>query len=107
MTALAEAPHISAIHADFPGIVSAIYRQIGLAVVALGGGRRRAEDRIDHSVGLTEIAAGEPVNDEHPLAIVHAKNVTDAARAAETLKKAFIIGEDAPASTSPIIEILR
>ena len=108
VTALAEAPHSSAIHADFPGMVSAIdTRQIGLAVVALGGGRRRAEDRIDHSVGLTEIAGlGEPVNDEHPLAIVHAKNVTDAARAAETLKKAFIIGEDAPASTSPIIEIL-
>ena len=109
MTALAEAPHISAIHTDFPGMVSAIdTRQIGLAVVELGGGRRRAEDRIDHSVGLTEIAGrGQLVNDEHPLAIVHAKNEADAARAAETLKKAFIIGEDAPASTSPVLEILR
>ena len=109
MTALAAAPHISAIHTDFPGMVSAIdTRQIGLAVVELGGGRRRAEDRIDHSVGLTEIAGrGQLVNDEHPLAIVHAKNEADAARAAETLKKAFIIGEEAPASTSPVLEILR
>ncbi len=29
---------------------------LGLAVIELGGGRRRVEDRIDHSVGLTRLA---------------------------------------------------
>ena len=42
---------------DAEGIVAAIdTRALGLAVVALGGGRTRAEDPIDHSVGLTELA---------------------------------------------------
>lgn len=41
-------------------------RQIGLAVIELGGGRTRPQDPVDHAVGLTNIAgrnwqAGEPV----------------------------------------------
>ena len=30
-------------------------RAVGLAVLALGGGRRRVEDRIDYGVGLTDM----------------------------------------------------
>lgn len=106
--ALAKAPHIAAIHADHAGTVTAIdTRRIGLAVVELGGGRRRAEDRIDHSVGLTEIAGlGDEVDGAHPLALVHAKNEEDATRAAAALKTAFTLGENAPAVTSPIVEIV-
>jgi len=107
-SALAEAPHVVAVHADRPGAVTAIdTRRVGLAVVELGGGRRRAEDRIDHSVGLTEIAGiGDLADGERPLAIVHAKNEADAARAAETLKQAFTLGDDAAAESSPIVEIV-
>jgi thymidine phosphorylase len=37
-------------------------RAIGLAVLALGGGRRRVEDKIDPRVGLTDMAGiGEEV----------------------------------------------
>ncbi len=32
-------------------------RAVGMAVVALGGGRTRPQDSIDHSVGLTDLAA--------------------------------------------------
>ena len=32
-------------------------RAVGLAVVALGGGRTREDDPVDHSVGLTDVAA--------------------------------------------------
>ena len=107
-SALAEAPHVVAVHADRPGAVTAIdTRCVGLAVVELGGGRRRAEDRIDHSVGLTEIAGlGDRVDGDRPLAIVHAKNEADAARAADTLKAAFTLGDDAVVESSAIVEIV-
>ena len=41
-------------------------RQIGLAVIELGGGRTRPQDPVDHAVGITNIAgrnwqAGEPI----------------------------------------------
>ncbi|MGH2742071.1 MAG: thymidine phosphorylase, partial [Thermoleophilaceae bacterium] len=49
-------------------------RAVGLAVVALGGGRVRETDPVDHAVGLTDVAApGEHVGPgERPLALVHA-----------------------------------
>ncbi|WP_193172054.1 thymidine phosphorylase [Nisaea nitritireducens] len=106
--ALAKAAHVVSVHADRTGTVTAIdTRRIGLAVVELGGGRQRAEDRIDRSVGLTEIAGlGDTVDGEQPLAVVHAKDEEDAARAAETLKQAFSIGNGTPDEASPIIEIV-
>ena len=106
--ALAKAPHTAAIHADRAGTVTAIdTRQVGLAVVELGGGRRRAEDRIDHSVGLSDIAGlGDRVDGDHPLAIVHARTEADADRAGAALKAAFSIGDTAPVETSPIVEIV-
>ncbi|MEQ8331661.1 thymidine phosphorylase [Nisaea sp.] len=106
--ALAKAPHTAAAHADRVGTVTAIdTRQVGLAVVELGGGRRRAEDRIDHSVGLSDIAGlGDRVDGDHPLAIVHARTEADAARAGAALKAAFTISDTAPPETSPIVEIV-
>lgn len=104
-SALKSAPVTIAVLPDRTGTVARIdTRQVGIAVVELGGGRRRAEDRIDHSVGLTEIAGlGEEVGPEHPLALVHAKSDADAARAAETLKRAFTIGK-APAVGPVVVE---
>ena len=38
-------------------------RSVGLVVVALGGGRLRVDDQVDHSVGLTDVVAvGEHVD---------------------------------------------
>ncbi|WP_193186015.1 thymidine phosphorylase [Nisaea sediminum] len=105
-SALKTAPHTAAVLPDTPSTVTGIdTRQVGLAVVELGGGRRRAEDRIDHSVGLTEIAGlGEEVGPDHPLAVVHARNAADADRAAATLKQAFTTGGAATAPGPVILE---
>ena len=44
------------VFADVEGPVSAIRtRDLGLAVIELGGGRRVAADRIDHRVGLSAL----------------------------------------------------
>ena len=77
-------------------------RAIGLAVVELGGGRRRADDHIDHGVGITRLAGiGQEVGPEAPLAFVHARDEAAAARASEVLLKAYKIGK-AP-ENKPII----
>jgi thymidine phosphorylase len=92
------------------GTVAAVdVRAVGLAVVALGGGRARETDPVDHSVGLTDVArAGEGVGPgQRPLALVHAADEAAAERAAETLRAAYALGDDAPATPSPVIEVLR
>jgi thymidine phosphorylase len=78
-------------------------RSVGLAVVALGGGRLRVEDEIDHSVGLTDVVAiGEHVDRDRPLAIVHARSESEAMVAAEVLRAACSIG-DVPPLPSPVV----
>ncbi len=76
------------------GTVAAIdTRALGLAVVALGGGRTRAEDKIDHSVGMTELAGiGDDVGASRPLALVHARDEDSAAAAAATIRGAYKLG---------------
>lgn len=52
-----------AVYADTEGFVSEMdTRALGMAVVAMGGGRRQASDTIDYSVGFTDMARlGDPV----------------------------------------------
>ena len=78
-------------------------RAVGVAVLSLGGGRRRADDGIDHSVGLTEIAGlGEEVGPDRPLAIVHARSADEAEAAAAQLRQAFSLSP-APSRLGPAI----
>jgi thymidine phosphorylase len=90
------------------GIVQAIdTRAIGMAVVTLGGGRTRAEDRIDPSVGLTRLAklqAGvgaassvPAAGDDRPLCLVHARTAGDADHAEDLIRRAYAIGAHAAA----------
>lgn len=54
-------------------------RALGLVVLELGGGRRRAEDSIDPRVGLADVASpGQVVHRGQPLAWVHAASQADA-----------------------------
>ena len=63
------------------GFVTAIdTRGLGLAVVELGGGRRRASDAIDHAVGLEALLGlGASVEPDTPLARIHAADEAGAA----------------------------
>jgi thymidine phosphorylase len=92
------------------GVVERVdVRAVGLAVVALGGGRARETDPVDHSVGLTEVAApGERVGrGERPLAIVHAADADAAERAANALRDAYVLGEAPREVAPPVLEVLR
>jgi thymidine phosphorylase len=80
-------------------------RSIGLAVVELGGGRTRPEDRIDHAVGLTRLSpVGAEVRAGEALALVHARSRGDAEKAAASVIAAYAIG---PSRPSPDKAILR
>jgi thymidine phosphorylase len=101
------APVTHAVHADRPGqVVSGIAtRELGLCVVELGGGRTRAEQEIDHAVGLTEvISLGDTADADCPLAVVHARNDDDAEAAAAAVKAAITLSDEAPEPSPNIYE---
>ena len=96
-THLAAAPIIRPVHADGKGVVSSIHtRELGLAVIELGGGRRVATDAIDHRVGLSELRGkGAGIDHSQPLCLVHAADEESFVRAAKIVKSAYVIGERA------------
>ena len=62
------------------------YRDIGVAVVALGGGRTRPQDDVDHAVGLTELAQlAQKSSRGDPLALRAGPIARDEAKAAVQL----------------------
>lgn len=73
-------------------------RAIGEAVIDLGGGRRRAEDSIDPTVGMeVVVAVGEPVRRGDPLVVVHAGSEASARAVIDaTLRPAIRIDDRAP-----------
>jgi len=81
-----------------PGhVVGMNAREVGIAVVGLGGGRSHADDAIDPSVGFTGfIDVGARVRTGSPLCLVHAAREADADEAIARLRKAIRIGEPAP-----------
>ncbi|SCZ10449.1 thymidine phosphorylase [Microvirga guangxiensis] len=103
-THLNAAPIVRPIHAERSGIVQKVAtRDVGVAVVALGGGRTRPQDAIDHAVGLTHLAEiGESVDADRPLAIVHARS-EEAAKAAERMVRAAYTLGDAKVEPGPMI----
>ena len=80
-------------------------REVGIAVVALGGGRAHADDAIDPSVGLSEVTdIGVPVRAGDPLCIVHAANEADADAAIALVRAAVRIDDARPAPRPVVME---
>ncbi len=102
---LAVAPIVKPVFADGAGFVSSIRtRQLGLAVIELGGGRRVASDKIDHRVGLAGLLGkGDAVDGKTPLCVIHAADESGFIKAAAIVKAAYVTG-DKPAVTPAVIE---
>ncbi len=94
---LVAAPVVLPVPAPSAGTLTAMQtRQIGLAVVELGGGRRKAGDAIDWRVGLSQVAPlGQTLVAGEPLAWVHAADQTSAERAVAQVQGACTLQEDA------------
>jgi len=95
---LPSAPVMMEVPALADGYVTRIDGEmLGLAVVHLGGGRLREGDKVNPSVGLSDLAGiGEETGAGVPLAMVHAVT-EDAGRAAvRAVQAAYGIGPEAP-----------
>lgn len=101
--AKAKVEHI--VSAGRDGFVTGVStREVGLAVVALGGGRTRPEDAVDPAVGVTRmLPVGAEVREGEPLAIVHARSQGDAELGAAVIADAYLIGEGKPALQKAVI----
>ncbi|MES1162264.1 MAG: thymidine phosphorylase, partial [Rhizobacter sp.] len=75
-------------------------RAIGLAIVALGGGRARADAVIDPRVGISDLLPiGAPVVRHQPLAVVHAADEDSAVAAMRSIAAAIRIADTAEPPT--------
>jgi thymidine phosphorylase len=101
---LPRAPVTRVVPAPRRGYVQAVNsRALGLAVVALGGGRQKKGDPIDYGVGLIVAAkVGDAVAAGAPLATVYAATEEAAAAILPTIQAAYTLG-DAPVARLPIL----
>lgn len=78
---------------------------LGLSVVRLGGGRQREGDKINPSVGLSELAGiGEQIGIGEPLCMVHAATEAQAEAAIAAVQAAYVMGDVAPADPALILK---
>jgi thymidine phosphorylase len=96
---LPTAPLVVPVPVARAGFVAGIdVRALGLAVVELGGGRRRDGDTVDPRVGLAAVQApGAALQAGEPLAFVHAADAGAAAAAVAAVSAAFTLADEAPA----------
>lgn len=105
---LPKAPLVQAVYAALPGAAVQFVAGIdtpalGMAVVALGGGRLYSSDVPDLSVGLTGLAAlGQPIDADTPLAWVHARNADDFSQAEQRVRAAYRLADTAAAQPRQI-----
>ncbi|AVR95606.1 thymidine phosphorylase [Pseudoduganella armeniaca] len=106
---LEQAPVIVEVPALQSGYAAATNcRGLGLAVVSLGGGRRRPQDAIDFAVGLTNLAElGQKIDAGQPLAIVHARSEEAAKQAVAEVQAAYTIADTAPAANPIVYRTIR
>lgn len=95
---LPAAPIVREVMPDRTGFVTSMHgKMLGDIVIALGGGRRQMNDRIDPSVGLCEITTlGDYVDTAVPLAMIHAASESDADMAEDAVRRAIIISDAEP-----------
>jgi thymidine phosphorylase len=105
---LPQAPLRRLVKTHEAGFIASINtRAIGVAVLELGGGRRRAADSINFAVGVSDLArCGARLEKGDGLALIHARDDDSAARAEAIVRKAYSLAQDAPAPMPLLVEKL-
>ncbi|WP_299495477.1 thymidine phosphorylase [uncultured Shewanella sp.] len=106
---LPESTIIRPVYANTSGFITQMNtRQLGLAVVNLGGGRHRPGDALDYSVGLSHMSSiGESVMADKPLAFVHAQSEAAFVQAEKAVQQAVKISEEKPDLAPEIYRYIR
>ncbi len=82
-------------------------RELGMAVVELGGGRMRAEDGIDYAVGLSGfVELGQKLVKGDALCQVHARSEDDARRALVRIQQAILLSDDQSSGQPVVYEVV-
>jgi thymidine phosphorylase len=91
---LAAAPIVRDVFADSSGTIASIdTKGVGMAVVALKGGRSTPTDAIDYRVGFDCLAGlGQSLDPSTPIARIHAADEQSAAQAERRLRAAYHLG---------------
>jgi thymidine phosphorylase len=102
---LPEAPVIKPVNASRRGQVQRVDAlALGRTVAKLGGGRLRASDQIDVSVGISQLCqAGLSVKKGEPLALLHAASEENWATAAAEISAAIDINKGTPPRSAVIL----
>ena len=83
-------------------------KNIGQAVVNLGGGRLKKEDTVDHYVGIEVIKKiGDKVNKGDILMYIHANNETEARRQIAYLRNSYKLADRPVAKVKEILDIVE
>jgi thymidine phosphorylase len=87
---LASAPVVKPCVPSSSGVIAAIdTRAIGVALIELGGGRLRTQDKIDHRVGFSEfLGVGSKIDPDTPICLVHAADGASWGKAAAAVRQA-------------------
>ena len=110
---LSNASFIKPLYSEKRGYVSDFdLRSIGYSVVELGGGRITPGERIDHSVGLENIAqigdeVGPKSDSTKPICIIHAKNESDFINVSEKILNAVGISSEKVNCPPLILDTIR
>lgn len=103
---LPQADHKSSVMAERDGYVTDIDPYgVAMAAMRLGAGRAKAEDKVDHAVGVVLVkTVGEKVTRGEPIAQVHHRGNADAELAA--IGKSITLGDAAPATTPIVLQTI-
>ncbi len=98
-------PHEVRVESPRAGFVTEIdTAEVGHAVAALGGGRTRIEDAIDHAVGYSaEAKIGDRVSEGDVLGLLYCRDSSEAQESLERIRAAYALGDE-PVSAPPLIK---
>lgn len=103
---LPKAKIIRPVYAQQKGYVYSMdTRGIGLSIIELKGGRTTPEQKLDYATGYSQFCQiGDSVNEETPLAIIHAQDEEQYKKAAVALHNLITISDKAPVPSRCIIK---
>jgi pyrimidine-nucleoside phosphorylase len=108
LSALPTAPVVREVVAPREGIVTRLRAlAVGVAALELGAGRRTKDGSIDHAVGvLCHVKRGQTVHAGQLLADVHARDGDTAARAADAVLAAYVLGDEPPHAPGILLDVI-
>jgi thymidine phosphorylase len=105
---LPAAPVTMPVFPESDGYLSTVdVRAVGNAIIVLGGGRRKADDQLDLSVGFTDVVpTGTRLDRRTPLCVVHASCRDAAEVASAAYRGACTISDRNPEARPVVLETL-